>query len=99
MYHPYDFEEQKEFYPELDNFISNRPRNAEILMGADINCNVGITSNRFNHTLGPHEIDLWNSKGRELLYLYRTNNLKLMLSYFKHHNYVTYRSLIKQIHK
>ena len=91
MYHPNDFEEQKEFYPELDNFISNRPRNAEILMGADINCNVGITSTRFNHTLGAHGIDNRNTKGRELLYLYKTNNLKLLLSYFKHRNYVTYR--------
>ena len=49
-------------------------------MGADINCNVGITSTRFNHTLGLHGIDNQNSKGRELLYLYKTNNLTLMLS-------------------
>ena len=92
IYHPYDFDEQKEFYHELDHFITNRPRNAEILMGADINWNVGIASDRFSNTLGPHVIGNRNIKGRELLYLYKTNNLKLLLSYFKHHNYVTYRS-------
>ena len=94
IYHPYDFDEQKEFYYELEQFITNRPRNAEILMGAHINCNVGITSNRFSNTLGPHGIGNRNNKGWELIYLYKTNNLKLLLSYFKHHNYITYRSFI-----
>ena len=64
-------------------------------MGAYINCNVGITSPRFKHTLGPHGIDNQNNKGRELLYLYKTNNLKLLLSYFMHRNYVTYQSFNK----
>ena len=61
-------------------------------MGADINCNVGVTSKRFSDTLGPHGIDNRNIKGRELLYLYKTNKLKILLSYFKHNNYITYRS-------
>ena len=61
-------------------------------MGADINCNVGVTSKQFSDTLGPHGIDNKNIKGRELLYSYKTNNLKIMLSYFKHNNYITYRS-------
>ena len=61
-------------------------------MGADINCNVGVTSKRFSDTLGPHGIDNRNIKGIELLYLYKTNNLKILLSYFKHNNYITYRS-------
>ena len=61
-------------------------------MVADINCNVGITSKRFSNTLGPQGINNRNIKGRELLYLYKTNNLKNLLSYFKHNNYITYRS-------
>ena len=36
VYHPYEADEQKEFYDELDTFISTRPRNSEVLMGADI---------------------------------------------------------------
>ena len=92
IYHPYKPEEQQQFYPELDHFIANRPRNAEILMGADVNCNVGISSPCFSHMLGPHGIDNRNIKGRELLYIYKTNNLKVLLSFFMHHNYVTYHS-------
>ena len=46
-------------------------------MGADINCNVGITSKRFINTLGPQRINNRNIKRRELLYLYETNNLKI----------------------
>ena len=37
IYHPYKFDEQREFYDELDHFITNRTRNSEILMGADVN--------------------------------------------------------------
>ena len=45
-------------------------------MGADVNCNIGIMLKGFCHTLGPHGINNRNVKGRELLYLYKTNNLK-----------------------
>ena len=61
-------------------------------MGVDINCNVSITSKRFSNTLVPQGINNRNIKGRELLCLYKTNNLKILLSYFKHNNYITYRS-------
>ena len=60
-------------------------------MGADINCNFGVTSKRFSDTLGPHGIDNRIIIGRELIYLYKNNNLKIILSYFKHNNYITYR--------
>ena len=53
-------------------------------MGADTNCNVCITSKRVGDTLGPHGIDNRDIKGKELLYFYKTNNLKVLLSYFKH---------------
>ena len=62
-------------------------------MGADINCNVGVTSKQFSDTLGPHGIDNRNIKGRELLYLYKTNNLNFLSSYFNHNNYITCRLL------
>ena len=77
---------------ELDKFITNQPRNSEILMGADINFIVGFASQPFSGTLVPHGIDNRTIKGRELLYLYKTNSLKILLSYFKHNNYITYRS-------
>ena len=61
-------------------------------MGADINCNVGVVSKRFGDTLGPYGIDNRNIKGRELLYLYKTNNLKIILSYFNNNSYIIDRS-------
>ena len=83
VYHPYEADEQKEFYDELDTFISNRPCKSEVLMGADVNCNVGIRTRSFGDVLGPHGINNRNLKGKELLYLYKTNNLKLLLSFFQ----------------
>ena len=76
IYHQHNKFEQNEFYDELDQFITNRPRNSEILMGADIKCNVGITSKRLINKLGSQGINNRNIKERELLYLYKTNNLK-----------------------
>ena len=55
-------------------------------MGADINCNVGVMSKRFSDTVVPHGKDNRNIKGRGLLYLYKTNNLNILLSFFKHNN-------------
>ena len=92
IYHPYEFNKQREFYDELDHFITTRPRNSEILMGADVNFNVGIISKRFKDILGPHGLDNRSLKGRDLLYLYKSNNFKILLSFFAHTNYITYRS-------
>ena len=92
IYHPYEFNEQREFYDELDHFINTRPRNSEILMGADVNFNVGIIFKRLKDILGQHGLDNRNLKGRELLYLYKSNNFKILLSFFAHTNYITYRS-------
>ena len=78
VYQPCDAEAQKEFYDELDNFIARRPRNSEMLMGADVNCNVGTRSPRFCDILGPHGLNNRSTKRRELLYLYKTNNLKVL---------------------
>ena len=92
IYNMYDIEEQKEFHNELNHFIKNRQKNLEILMGADINCNFDITSKRCSNTLVTQGINDRNIKRQELLYLYKMNNLRILLSYFKHNNYITYRS-------
>ena len=61
-------------------------------MGADINCNFGMMSKRLINTLGPQGINNRNIKGRELLYLCKTNNVKILLSHYKNNIYITYRS-------
>ena len=92
IYHSFEAAEQRKFYDELDHFSTNRSRNYEVLLGADVNYNVGIRSLRFWDILGPHGIDNRNLKGQELLYLYKSNDFKILLSFFKHTNYVSYRS-------
>ena len=69
-------------------------------MGADVNCNVGTRSQRFCDILVPHGLNNHNTKVRELLYIYKTNNLKILLSFFAHNNYITNRtfSLEKSAH-
>ena len=42
--------------------------------------------------VGPNGINNRNMKGKVFLYLLKTNNFKIVLSYFTHTNYVTYRS-------
>ena len=64
IYHPYIHEEQTDFYDELNAFLANKPRNSELLIGADVNCNVGIRSPLFRDVPGPHGLDNTNLKGK-----------------------------------
>ena len=61
-------------------------------MGGNVNCNVEIRLKRFKDILGLHRLDNRNLKGRELLYLYKSNNFKILLFFFAHTSYITYRS-------
>ena len=78
VYHPYKKNEQIEFYDELDSFITSRHRNVEVLLGSDVNCNAGIRTPMFKDTLGPNGISNRNLKGKDLLYLLMSNNLKIL---------------------
>ena len=92
VYHPYDHAEQIEFYDELESFLGGKPRNSELLLGVDVNCNLGIRTPMFRDVIGPHGINNRNNKGKDLLYLLKSFNLKILLTFFQHANYVTYRS-------
>ena len=91
-YHPYEHAEQIKFYDELDSFLTNRPRNLELLLGADVNSNVGIQSTMFQDVIGPNGLSNRNLKGKDLLYLLKSNQCKILLSYYTHNNYITYRT-------
>ena len=93
VYHPHEYLEQVEFYDELESFFTARPRNSELLIGADVNCNVGIrTGPMFRDVLGANGINNRNNKGKDLLFLIKSFNLKILLTYFRHTNYITYRT-------
>ena len=46
----------------------------------------------FSDVGGPNGIKNLNMKQKYVLYLLKTNNFKIVLSYFTHTNYVTYQS-------
>ena len=46
----------------------------------------------FRDVIGKHGIDNRNNKGKDLLYIINYFNLKTLLTYFEHANYVTYRT-------
>ena len=92
IYHPVEHDEQKYFNDELDAFYGRAPRNAEILSGQDINANAGVATVRFRDVIGPNGINNRNVKGKDFLFLLKSNKLKLLLTFFKHRNYITYRS-------
>ena len=76
----------------MDTFYANAPRKSEILAGQDINANVGISSLMFNDVLGPNRIINRNAKGKDLLFLIKARKLKVLLSYFTHKCYTTWKS-------
>ena len=71
--------------------MTNSPQNSELLLGADVDCNVGTRSTMFQDVIDPNGLSNRNLKGKDLLYLLKPNQFKILLSYYKHNNYVTYR--------
>ena len=46
----------------------------------------------FNDVLGPNGIRKINTKGKDLLFLIKSQKLKVLLSYFTHNCYITWKS-------
>ena len=66
IYHPVDHEDQKRFNEELASFYNLIPRNAKLLAGQDVNCNIEIWSKMFCDTIGLCGINNRNAKGKDL---------------------------------
>ena len=66
----------------LDNLLGRAPANSEIVMGADVNSNIGkhngIHSTEFCTVLGPHGLAKRNMKGESLLHIYLAHQLRVM---------------------
>ena len=54
IYHPHDRAEHREFYDELESFISSRPRKSELLIGSYVNCSLGVRTPMFRDVIGKH---------------------------------------------
>jgi hypothetical protein len=71
-----------QFLNTLDNLLGRAPANSEIVMGADVNSNIGkhngIHSTEFCTVLGPHGLAKRNMKGESLLHIYLAHQLRVM---------------------
>ena len=83
VYHPCTKTGEEEFYLQfletLDNLLGRTPAKSEIVMGADVNSNIGkcdgIQSMEFCAALGPHGLPKRNTKGENLLHIYLAHRL------------------------
>ena len=75
------------FLETLDNLLGRALAKSEIVMGADINSNIGkrdgIHSMEFRAALGPHGLPKCNMKGENLLHIYLAHWLQVMNTFFE----------------
>ena len=91
LYHPCTKTGEDELYlrflETLDNLLGRAPAKSEIVMGADVNSNIGksdgIHSTEFRAALGPHGLPKRNMKGANLLHIYLAHRLRVMNTFFE----------------
>ncbi len=91
VYHPCTKTGSEDIYARfldtLDTLLSKLPPNNEIIMGADVNANIGrldeLQSSKFHSTLGPYGFSKCNSKGKKLLTVYLAHHLQVMNTFFE----------------
>ena len=91
LYHPCTKTGEDELYlgflETLDNLLGRAPAKSEIVMGADVNPNIGksdgIHSTEFRVALGPHGLPKRNMKGANLLHIYLAHRLRVMNTFFE----------------
>ncbi len=75
------------FLDTLDGLLGQVSVKSEIIMGADVNLNIGtldaLHSTEFHATLGPHGLPKRNKKGKNLLHLYLAHRLRIMNTFFE----------------
>jgi hypothetical protein len=75
------------FLDTLDTLLSQLPAKSDIIIGANINSNIGTVDNthsaKFCPALGPHGLKKCNKKGKSLLHVYLTHNLRIMNTFFE----------------
>ena len=75
------------FLDTLDSLLSKIPKNNKLIMGADVNANIGkldnLHSREFRTTLGPHGFSKRNTKGEGLLTVYLAHHLQVVNTFFE----------------
>ena len=84
-YHPCQSDDEySRFLDKMDTALQKLPR-GEIVIGADINANIGVSTEEnklYAPTLGPHGIRKQNSKGKNILELYMSHDLRVMNTHY-----------------
>ena len=75
------------FLDTLNTLLGLAPMKLEIIMGADINSNIGtlddLHSTKFRAALGPHGLSKRNKKGKNHLHVYLAHQLCIMNTFFE----------------
>jgi exonuclease III len=75
------------FLDTLDTLLGKIPTGTAIIMGADVNANIGkldnLTPTEFQSTLGPYGFSKRNTKGEGLLTLYLAHSLRVTNTFFE----------------
>jgi hypothetical protein len=91
VYHPCTKTGSEDIYAHcldtLDTLLSKLPEHNEIIMGVDVNANIGrldeLQSNEFYSTLGPYGFSKRNSKSEGLPTVYLAHCLRVMNTFFE----------------
>ncbi len=75
------------FLDTLDSLLNKLPATNEIIMGADVNANIGKLDKLYprenQSTIGPHGFSKRNTKGEGLLTVYLAHNLQVSNTFFE----------------
>jgi hypothetical protein len=75
------------FLNTLDTLLNKLPAKLKLIMGADINFNIGKLNNlhfaEFQSALGPDGLPKRNHKGKSLLTIYLAHHLRVMNTFFE----------------
>ena len=82
----------KRFNEKLETLYKTITRNSKLIYGQDANSNIGVRSKILCDVIGPNGINNRNAKGEDLLFLRNSIKFRVLLTYFRHNNYTTWRS-------
>jgi hypothetical protein len=85
IYHPVDNIEFEDFNTILSSIFTQTPPDTNIILGHDINANVGTSSNNgqhFKETIGTYGVENRNKKGISLINLMASLSMKITTSFF-----------------
>ena len=101
VYFPCDDRKHKRICSMFDFVLANIDLSTQIIVGSDINARIGTrTSDKHKQVLEPYGIPRSNTRGKNLVHILGSNNLRVENTFFNHRqdDYVTYTSIPTNFH-